>query len=57
MLSVVLDLLDDEEVESVEQLTVRVQPAEGEEQRVVIQQPDTDISVDSDNGEKSHHNF
>ena len=34
MLSVVLDLLDDEEVESAEQLTVRVQPAEGEEQGV-----------------------
>ena len=36
MLSVVQDLLDDEEVESVEQLTVRVQLAEGEKQGVVI---------------------
>ena len=51
VLSVVLDLLDDEEVESVEQLTVRVQPAEGEEEGVVIQQPDTEVSIVSDDGE------
>ena len=51
----VLDLLDDEEVESVEQLTVRVQPAEGEEQGVVIQQPDTEVFIISDDGENSYN--
>ena len=55
MLSVVLDLLDDEEVESVEQLTVRVQPAEGEEQGVVIQQLDTEVFIISDDGEDSYN--
>ena len=51
VVSVVLNLLDDEEVESVEQLTVRVEPAEGEEQGVVILQPDTEVSIVSDDGE------
>ena len=51
MLSVVLDLLDDEEVESVEQLIVRVHPTEGEGEGVVIQQPDTEVFIVSDDGE------
>ncbi|CAI8022690.1 Endothelin-converting enzyme 1 [Geodia barretti] len=48
LLSVVLDLLDDTEVEALEQFTVTVEPAEGEEQGVMIQQPDTEVFIVSD---------
>ena len=50
LLSVVLDLLDDTEVEALEQFTVTVEPAEGEEQGVMIQQPDTEVFIVSDDG-------
>ena len=53
LLSVVLDLLDNTEVEALEQFTVTVEPAEGEEQGVVIQQPDTEVFIVSDDGKNS----
>ena len=52
LLTVVLALLDDGEIESLEQLTVTVEPAEGEV-GVIISQPDTEVFIVSDDGKKS----
>ena len=49
-LSVALVLLDDTEVESIEMLSLSVEPAEGEEQGVVVVQRETEVSIVSDDG-------
>ena len=48
LLIVTLGLLDDEEVEPTEQLTVTLQSAEGE--RVEIDRPETEVFIISDDG-------